>query len=386
MTAPNSRERILPRLIEEEMQQSFINYSMSVIVSRALPDVRDGLKPVHRRILYAMNELGLGPGRAYKKSATVVGDVLGKYHPHGDGSVYDALVRMVRQFSLRLPLVDGQGNFGSVDGDPAAAYRYTEARLTRIAMAMLEDIDKNTVDFQSNYDDRLQEPTVLPSKLPNLLVNGSSGIAVGMATNIPPHNLREVSRAIELLVDSPEATVADLRKVIKGPDFPTGGYIYGRQGIKDAYETGRGRVVMRARAQIEEKESSGRSQIVITEIPYQVNKENLVRAIAELAADQKLEGISNINDESDKDGSRIVVQLKRDAIPNVVLNQLYKHTAMQSTFGVIMLALDKGTPKIMNLKELLERFIAHRHEIIVRRTQFDLEGAEAREHILEGLK
>ncbi|HEU4828359.1 MAG TPA: DNA gyrase subunit A [Gemmatimonadales bacterium] len=386
MTAPNSRERILPRLIEEEMQQSFINYSMSVIVSRALPDVRDGLKPVHRRILYAMNELGLVPGRGYKKSATVVGDVLGKYHPHGDGSVYDALVRMVQDFSLRYPLIDGQGNFGSVDGDPAAAYRYTEARLTRIAMTMLEDIDKNTVDFQPNYDDRLQEPTVLPSKLPNLLVNGSSGIAVGMATNIPPHNLREVAKAIELLVDNPEATIADLRKVIKGPDFPTGGYIYGREGIKDAYETGRGRVVMRARAQIEEKESSGKSQIVITEIPYQVNKENLVRSIAELATEKKIEGISDVNDESDKDGMRIVVQLKRDAIPNVVLNQLYKHTTMQSTFGVIMLALVNGAPKVMPLKELLERYIAHRHEIIVRRTQFDLEAAEAREHILEGLK
>jgi DNA gyrase subunit A len=386
MTAPNSRERILPRLIEEEMQQSFINYSMSVIVSRALPDVRDGLKPVHRRILYAMNELGLVPGRAYKKSATVVGDVLGKYHPHGDSSVYDALVRMVQDFSLRYPLIDGQGNFGSVDGDPAAAYRYTEARLTRVAIAMLEDIDKNTVDFQSNYDDRLQEPTVLPSKLPNLLVNGSSGIAVGMATNIPPHNLREVAKAVELLVDNPDAEIADLRKVIKGPDFPTGGYIYGRQGIKDAYETGRGRVVMRARAQIEEKESSGRSQIVITEIPYQVNKENLVRSIAELASEKKIEGISDVNDESDKDGMRVVVQLKRDAIPNVVLNQLYKHTTMQSTFGVIMLALDNGAPRIMNLKELLERFITHRHEIIVRRTQFDLDAAEAREHILEGLK
>src|SRR5919106_765605 len=281
MTAPNSRERILPRLIEEEMQQSFINYSMSVIVSRALPDVRDGLKPVHRRILYAMNELGLVPGRAYKKSATVVGDVLGKYHPHGDGSVYDALVRMVQEFSLRYPLVDGQGNFGSVDGDPAAAYRYTEARLTRIAMAMLEDIDRNTVD-------RLQEPTVLPAKIPNLLVNGSSGIAVGMATNIPPHNLREIVKAVQLLVDNPEATIGELRKVIKGPDFPTGAYIYGRAGIKEAYENGRGRVVMRARAQIEEKETSNRSQIVVTEIPYQVNKENLVRAIAELAMEKKI--------------------------------------------------------------------------------------------------
>jgi DNA gyrase subunit A len=386
MTAPNSRERILPRLIEEEMQQSFINYSMSVIVSRALPDVRDGLKPVHRRILYAMNELGLVPGRAYKKSATVVGDVLGKYHPHGDGSVYDALVRMVQQFSLRYPLVDGQGNFGSVDGDPAAAYRYTEARLTRIAMAMLEDIDRNTVDFQANFDDRLQEPTVLPAKIPNLLVNGSSGIAVGMATNIPPHNLREVVKAVQLLVDDPDATIGELRKAIKGPDFPTGAYIYGREGIKEAYETGRGRVVMRARAQIEEKETSNRSQIVITEIPYQVNKENLVKAIAELASEKKIEGIVNINDESDKEGMRIVIELKRDTIPNVVLNQLYKHTQMQTTFGVIMLALTNGAPKVMNLKELLQHFIDHRHKVIVRRTQFDLDAAQAREHILDGLK
>ncbi|HET7024637.1 MAG TPA: DNA gyrase subunit A [Gemmatimonadales bacterium] len=386
MTAPNARERILPRLIEEELQQSFINYSMSVIVSRALPDVRDGLKPVHRRILYSMSELGLIPGRAYKKSATVVGDVLGKYHPHGDLSVYDALVRMVQDFSLRYPLVDGQGNFGSVDGDRAAAYRYTEARLTQVAIAMLEDIDKDTVDFQPNFDDRLQEPTVLPSKIPNLLVNGSSGIAVGMATNIPPHNLREVAKAVEALVDDPDLTIADLRKYIKGPDFPTAGFIYGREAIKEAYETGRGRVIMRARAQIEEKESSGKSQIVITEIPYQVNKENLVRAIAELAMEKKIEGIAGIRDESDREGMRVVVELKRDAIPNVVLNQLYKHTAMQSTFGVIMLALDKGVPKVMNLKELLAHFIEHRHEIIIRRTKFDLAGAEAREHILEGLK
>jgi DNA gyrase subunit A len=386
MTAPNSRERILPRLIEDEMQQSFINYSMSVIVSRALPDVRDGLKPVHRRILYAMNELGLVPGRAYKKSATVVGDVLGKYHPHGDGSVYDALVRMVQEFSLRYPLVDGQGNFGSVDGDPAAAYRYTEARLTRVAMAVLEDIDRNTVDFQANFDDRLQEPTVLPSKIPNLLVNGSSGIAVGMATNIPPHNLREVVKAVQLLVDNPEASIGELRKTIKGPDFPTGAYIYGREGIKEAYETGRGRVVMRARAQIEERETSSRSQIVVTEIPYQVNKENLVKAIAELAAEKKIEGITGINDESDKDGMRIVIELKRDVIPNVVLNQLYKHTQMQTTFGVIMLALTNGAPKIMNLKELLQHFIDHRHNVITRRTQFDLDAAQAREHILDGLK
>jgi DNA gyrase subunit A len=386
MTAPNARERIVPRLIEEEMQQSFITYSMSVIVSRALPDVRDGLKPVHRRILYAMNELGLVPGRPFKKSATVVGDVLGKYHPHGDNSVYDALVRMVQDFSLRYPLVDGQGNFGSVDGDPAAAYRYTEARLTQVAIAMLEDIDKNTVDFQPNFDDRLQEPTVLPSRVPNLLVNGSSGIAVGMATNIPPHNMREVAKAVEILVDNPEASIAELRKAITGPDFPTGGYIYGREGIKEAYENGRGRLVVRARAQIEERESNGRSQIVVTEIPYQVNKENLVRAIAEMAAEKKIEGIARINDESDKDGMRIVIELKRDAIPNVVLNQLYKHSQMQTTFGVIMLALDHGVPKVMNLKQFLERFIEHRHEIITRRTQFDLDAAEAREHILEGLK
>jgi DNA gyrase subunit A len=385
MTAPNSRERILPRLIEEEMQQSFINYSMSVIVSRALPDVRDGLKPVHRRILYAMNELGLVPGRGYKKSATVVGDVLGKYHPHGDSSVYDALVRMVQDFSLRYPLIDGQGNFGTIDDAPAA-YRYTEARLTPVAMTMLEDIDKNTVVFQPNFDDRLQEPTVLPSQIPNLLVNGSSGIAVGMATNIPPHNLKEVARAVELLIDNPDATIAELRKVIKGPDFPTGAYIYGREGIKDAYETGRGRISMRARAQIEEKESTGRSQIVITELPYQVSIERLHKDIVDLVNEKKIDGISDARNESDKEGIRLVVELKRDAIPNVVLNQLYKHTTMQSTFGVIMLALDHGAPKVMNLKTLLERFIEHRHEIIVRRTQFDLDAAQAREHILEGLK
>ena len=385
MTGPSQNERILPRLIEEEMQQSFINYSMSVIVSRALPDVRDGLKPVHRRILYAMNELGLVPGRPYKKSATVVGDVLGKYHPHGDSSVYDALVRMVQDFALRYPLIDGQGNFGTID-DNAAAYRYTEARLTPIAVTMLEDIDKNTVDFQANFDDRLQEPTVLPSKVPNLLVNGSSGIAVGMATNIPPHNLREVAKAVQHLIDEPEAGIGDLHKIIKGPDFPTGAYIYGRAGLREAYETGRGRIQVRARAQIEERESSGKSQIVVTEIPYQVNKENLVKAIAELVIDKRLEGISGVNDESDKDGMRIVITLKRDAIPNVVLNQLYKHTAMQTTFGVIMLALDNGAPKVMNLKTLLERFIEHRHHVVVRRTQFDLDAAQAREHILDGLK
>jgi DNA gyrase subunit A len=386
MTAPNSRERILPRPIEEEMKQSFINYSMSVIVSRALPDARDGLKPVHRRILFAMNELGLVPGRPYKKSATVVGDVLGKYHPHGDTSVYDALVRMVQEFSLRYPLVDGQGNFGSVDGDPAAAYRYTEARLTRVAVAMLEDIDKDTVDFQPNFDDRLREPTVLPSKIPNLLVNGSSGIAVGMATNIPPHNLREVAKAIEHLVEHPEAPLEELLKHIKGPDFPTGGYIYGTQGLREAYATGRGKVIMRARAVVEEKPSTGRSAIIVTELPYQVNKATLHKDIATLVNDKKLEGISDVRDESDRDGMRLVIELKRDASPSVVLNQLYKHTAMQTTFGVINLALVKGQPKVMPLKELLEHFVAHRHEIIIRRTKFDLKAAEEREHILEGLK
>ena len=392
MTAPNNRERILPRLIDDEIKESFINYSMSVIVSRALPDVRDGLKPVHRRVLYAMNELGLVPGRPYKKSATVVGDVLGKYHPHGDQSVYDALVRMVQDFSLRYPLIDGQGNFGSVEGDPAAAYRYTESRLTPVAVEMLADIDKNTVDFVPNFDDRLQEPSVLPSGIPNLVVNGSSGIAVGMATNIPPHNLREVVGAILMLIDNPDASVADIRKHIKGPDFPTAGFIYGKQGIKDYQETGRGRIVMRARAVIEEKERSGKAQIVVTEIPYQVNSAKLLEDIANLVHDKKLDGISDLRNESDRDGLRIVIELKRDAIPKVVLNQLYKHTAMQSTFGVIMLALvpDSQTgrlvPKIMPLKEVLGHYIEHRHTVIVRRAQFELDKAQEREHILEGLK
>ncbi|PYP26470.1 MAG: DNA gyrase subunit A [Gemmatimonadetes bacterium] len=386
MTAPNARERILPRLIEDEMKESFLDYSMSVIVQRALPDVRDGLKPVHRRILYAMHELGLVPGRPYKKSATVVGDVLGKYHPHGDIAVYDALVRMVQDFSLRYPLVDGQGNFGSVDGDPAAAYRYTEARLTRVAMTMLEDIDKNTVDFIPNFDDRLQEPTVLPAKLPNLIVNGAAGIAVGMATNVPPHNLAETVEALTYLVDHPAATVKDLRKSIKGPDFPTGAIIYGREGIKECYEKGRGRITIRARAVIEEKESTGKHQIVVAEIPYQVNKSNLIAQIAELVNAKKLEGISDLRDESDREGMRIVIELKRDAVPAVVLNQLYKHTQMQTTFGAIMLALVDGAPKEMNLKELLEHFIEHRHTVIVRRTDFELKRAQDREHILEGLK
>ncbi len=368
------------------MRESFIDYSMSVIVSRALPDVRDGLKPVHRRVLFAMSEIGLVPGRPYKKSATVVGDVLGKYHPHGDQSVYDALVRMVQDFSLRYPLVDGQGNFGSVDGDPAAAYRYTEARLTRIALALLQDIDKNTVDFVPNFDDQRKEPSVLPSLLPNLLVNGSAGIAVGMATNIPPHNLKEVVKAIAHLVDTPDATPKELARHIHGPDFPTGGIIYGKAGIREMYETGRGRIMVRARAQVEERESSGRQQVVVTEIPYMVNKARLVEQIAQLTHEKKLEGISDLRDESDRDGMRVVIELKRDAVPMVVLNNLFKHTQMQTTFGAIMLALVNGRPKEMNLKELLEHFIEHRHEVITRRTRYDLEQAQAREHILEGLK
>jgi DNA gyrase subunit A len=391
MTAPNQRERILPRLIDEEIKESFINSSMSVIVARALPDVRDGLKPVHRRILFAMNDLGLVPGRPYKKCATVVGDVLGKYHPHGDSAVYDALVRMVQDFSLRYPLIDGQGNFGSPDGDGAAAYRYTEAKLMPIAMELLADIDKNTVDFAANFDDHLTEPRVMPAAFPNLLVNGSSGIAVGMATNIPPHNLREIVSAVLLLIDEPETPIEALSKLIKGPDFPTGGFIYGRAGIKDYQETGRGKIVMRARAVIEEKESTGRSQIVVTEVPYQVNRADLVKSIAELTREKKLEGISDLRDES-SDTTRIVIELKRDAIPRVVLNQLYKHTTMQSSFGVIMLALvpDVRTrqlvPKVMGLREVLGHYILHRHEVIVRRAQFEIDKALDREHILEGLK
>ncbi len=384
MTSPIQRERILPRLIEDEMRESFIDYSMSVIVSRALPDVRDGLKPVHRRILYAMNELGLIPGRPHKKSATVVGDVLGKYHPHGDSAVYDSMVRMVQVFSLRYPLVDGQGNFGSVDGDSAAAYRYTEARLTPIAVQLLDDIEKNTVAFAANFDDRLEEPTVLPSKLPNLLINGSSGIAVGMATNIPPHNLREVADAVTHLVDKPECEVSDLRKFILGPDFPTGGIIYGSQGIAESYETGRGRITVRARAVVEEKQG-GKEQIVVTELPFQVNKARLVELIADLVRAKKITDISDLRDESDRDGMRMVIELKRDANPAVVLNQLYKRTQMQVTFGVIMLALVDGQPRTLNLKEVLQPYIDHRHDVITRRTQFDLDQAETREHLLEGL-
>jgi DNA gyrase subunit A len=390
LTPPESTEpfvsKVLPRLIEDEMRASFIDYSMSVIVQRALPDVRDGLKPVHRRILYSMHETGLSPNRPFKKSATVVGDVLGKYHPHGDSAVYDAMVRMVQSFSLRYPLVAGQGNFGSIDGDSAAAYRYTEARLAPIATEMLADIDKETVNFAPNFDDRLLEPTVLPSKLPNLLVNGSSGIAVGMATNIPPHNMREVVDACVHLIDNPDCEIAELMAFVRGPDFPTGGYIYGKDGIREAYEGGRGRVIMRAKAEIEERDGGRGERIVVTEIPYMVNKSRLIEQIADLARDKKIEGISDLRDESDRDGMRIVVDLKRDAIPHIVLNLLYKHTQMQSTFGVIMLALVHGVPKVLNLKEMLSHFVKHRHEVVVKRTQYELNKALEREHILEGLK
>src|SRR5437773_7073491 len=385
--AQEPRPRVTPQPIEDELHRSYIDYAMSVIVGRALPDVRDGLKPVQRRILHAMNELGMGSGSQHKKAARVVGECLGKWHPHGDLAVYDALARMVQSFSLRYPLIDGQGNWGSTEDEPAAM-RYTECRLAKTAEAMLEDLEKDTVDWMDNFDGTLKEPTVLPSKFPNLVVNGSSGIAVGMATNIPPHNLREVVAAIIALIDNPEMTPSEIRKLVKGPDLPTGGYIYGRAGIKDYQETGRGRIVMRARAVIEEKESSNKSQIVINELPYQVNKSKLVQDIAELVRDKKLEGIADLRDESDKDGMRIVLELKRDAIPRVVLNQLYKHTAMQSTFGVIMLALvpDAVTrqlvPKIMPLKEVLDHFIAHRHDVIVRRAQFELDKALEREHIL----
>ena len=379
------QERVLPRLIEQEMRDSFLDYSMSVIVQRALPDVRDGLKPVHRRILFAMNEAGLTAGRPYKKSATVVGDVLGKYHPHGDMAVYEAMVRMVQDFSLRYPLVDGQGNFGSIDGDNAAAYRYTEARLTPLAMELLRDIDKETVTFVPNFDDQRVEPTVLPAKFPNLLVNGSSGIAVGMATNIPPHNLREVIDACIHVIDQPDCDLSDLFKFIRGPDFPTGGYICGWEGVKEAYETGRGRVVMRARTEIEELDN-GKSAIIVKEIPFMVNKARTIAEIATLVHEKKIPDISDLRDESDRDGIRVVIELKRDAIPQIVLNQLFKHTQLQSTFGVIMLALVDGAPKIMNLKELIRHFVEHRHVVVVRRTEFELKHALDREHILEGLK
>src|SRR5213595_3761908 len=384
MTAPNARERILPRLIEDEMRESFLDYSMSVIVQRALPDVRDGLKPVHRRILYAMNELGLVPGRPYKKSATVVGDVLGKYHPHGDVAVYDSLVRMVQDFSLRYPLVDGQGNFGSVDGDPPAAYRYTEARLSRPALEVLGDIDKDTVDFQPNYDNSEREPTVLPAKFPNLLINGAGGIAVGMATNIPPHNLGEVIDACVALIDDPALSIDELINIIPGPDFPTGGIILGRQGIRSAYHLGRGSIVMRGKVTIDTVRKD-REAIIVSEIPYQLNKASMVARIAELINDKKIDGIADLRDESDRDGFRVVVELKRDAVPDVVLYQLYRFTPLQTTFGANMLALDNGRPQVMNLKDMLTLFVAFREQVVTRRTKFLLNKARDRAHILVGL-
>lgn len=378
--------KIIPRDIEVEMKTAYIDYAMSVIVARALPDVRDGLKPVHRRILYTMYEDGLTPDKPYRKSATTVGDVLGRYHPHGDTSVYDAMVRMAQDFSLRYPLVDGHGNFGSIDGDGAAAYRYTEARMSKISEVMLTDIEKNTVSFIPNFDDRLQEPSVLPSKIPTLLVNGSSGIAVGMATNIPPHNLKEVIDGIIKIIDEDEVLDEDLMSVIKGPDFPTEGLILGREGIKEAYKTGRGKITLRAESEIEEM-SGNKQRIIVNSLPYQVNKAKLIENIAGLVREKKIEGISELRDESDrKDRVRIVIELKRDANAQVVLNQLYKFTQMQDTFGIIMLALVNGEPKILTLRQCLDYYIEHRKEVILRRTKFDLDKALARAHILEGLK
>ncbi|MCF7808277.1 MAG: DNA gyrase subunit A [Candidatus Marinimicrobia bacterium] len=379
------RQNILNTSIEEEMKKSYMDYSMSVIVSRALPDVRDGLKPVHRRILYGMMELGVGYNRSFRKSARIVGDVMGKYHPHGDSAVYDSMVRMTQTFSLRYPLVDGQGNFGSIDGDSAAAMRYTEARMKRISHEMLRDLDKDTVRFIPNFDDSLQEPTVLAAVIPNLLLNGASGIAVGMATNIPPHNMDEVIDAIVAQIDNPEITIPELMEFVKGPDFPTGAIIYGASGIREAYETGRGKITVRARANIEERKNN-RHSLVISEIPYQVNKSSLIEKIVGLVRNKKIEGISDIRDESDKDGIRLVIELKRDVVPEVVLNQLYKHTQMQETFGVIMLALVNGLPKVLNLHDIISEFVKFRHEVIVKRTEYELKEAENRAHILEGLK
>ncbi len=376
-------EKILPVNIEEELKSSYIDYSMSVIVARALPDVRDGLKPVHRRVLYGMNELGLMPNRPYKKSARIVGEVLGKYHPHGDSAVYDTMVRMVQDFSLRYPLVDGQGNFGSVDGDSAAAMRYTEARLAPIALEMLRDLEKNTVDFVPNFDESLLEPSVLPALLPNLLVNGASGIAVGMATNIPPHNLNEVVDGLIAMIRHPDLTEETLMKYVLAPDFPTGGIIFGYEGVKEAYRTGHGRVIVRAKANIE-TQKNGRENIVITEIPYQVNKTSLIEKIVDLVKEGKVEDIANIRDESDRDGMRIVVEIKRDGSAEVVLNNLFKHTQMQSTFGVNMLALVDGRPKVLTLRQMMQHFLDYRHDVVVRRTKFELEEAERRAHILEG--
>ena len=385
MAEEGTSERIIKINIEEEMKSAYIDYSMSVIVARALPDVRDGFKPVHRRVLFGMDKLGNTSDKPYKKSARIVGDVLGKYHPHGDSSVYFALVRMAQPWSLRYPLVDGQGNFGSVDGDSPAAMRYTEARLSRIAEEMLRDIEKDTVDFTPNFDNTLEEPTVLPTRIPNLLVNGASGIAVGMATNMPPHNLSECIDASVALIDDRELTVEDLMQYIKAPDFPTGGIIYGFAGVKDAFETGRGRIVIRAKAEIEVDSSTGRETIVVSEIPYAVNKSELIKKIADLVEEKRLEGISNINDESDRAGMRIVIEVKRDANASVILNKLFKMTDLQSSFSVNNIALVNGRPQTLNLKQLLEAFVDHRHEVVIRRTRFDLAKAEERAHILEGL-
>jgi DNA gyrase subunit A len=376
-------EKILPVDIEDEMRGSYIDYSMSVIVSRALPDVRDGLKPVHRRVLFGMQDLGLAANRPYKKSARIVGEVLGKYHPHGDSAVYDTMVRMAQDFSMRYPLVDGQGNFGSIDGDSPAAMRYTEARLARIAEEMLKDLEKNTVEFTPNFDDTLKEPSVLPAMVPNLLVNGSSGIAVGMATNIPPHNLTEVVDGCIALIKDETLTNEKLMKFVKAPDFPTGGIIYGYEGVKEAYTTGRGRIVVRAKATIETAKGD-RQRIVVSEIPYQVNKANMIERVADLVNEKKLEDISDIRDESDRDGLRIVIELKRDANAQVILNNLYKHTQMETTFGVIMLALVEGRPQVLTLRDVIQKFIAHRNEVIVRRSKYELDEAEKRAHILEG--
>ncbi len=376
-------EKVLPVALEDEMRSSYIDYAMSVIVSRALPDVRDGLKPVHRRVLYGMHELGLAYNRPYKKSARIVGEVLGKYHPHGDSAVYQSMVRMVQDFSLRYPLVDGQGNFGSIDGDSPAAMRYTEARLARISEEILRDLDKNTVDFTSNFDDSLQEPVVMPSYLPSLLLNGASGIAVGMATNIPPHNLTEVINGLVAMIDKPTISDEELLQHVIAPDFPTGGIIFGYEGVKDAYTTGRGRIVLRARANVETHKND-RESIIVTELPYQVNKSNLIEKMANLVRDGKVQDISNIRDESDRDGMRIVIETKRNSQPEVIMNQLFKHTQMQVTFGVIMLALVKGTPKVLTLKQTMQYFLEHRMDVLIRRTKYELDAAERRAHILEG--
>lgn len=377
--------KIIQLDINDEMKKSYIDYAMSVIVGRALPDVRDGLKPVHRRILYAMNELGLSPDQPFRKSARIVGDVLGKYHPHGDTSVYDAMVRMAQDFSIRYLLVNGHGNFGSIDGDSAAAMRYTEAKMTKLAAEMLKDINKNTVDYIPNFDETLKEPTVLPAKFPNLLVNGSNGIAVGMATSIPPHNLGEVIDATVKLIDDEDATIEDVISIIKGPDFPTGATILGKNGIKDAYRTGQGKVIVRSKVEIEEA-SKGKEQIIINEIPYQVNKSRLIEKIADLVRDKKVEGISDLRDESDRKGMRIVIELKKDANPNIILNRLYKHTQLQDTFSIILLALVNGEPKVLSLYEMIHHYLMHQKDIVTKRTQYDLEKAEDRAHILEGLR